>query len=252
VKHAGRKEPPVPDAAGRFRRQAPVDKAAQGTRIGAGDYNIVLVDDHALFRQGLKKIIEGRPGLKIVGEAAGCGHLSDSLEDLDPQLLIIDVSTRNQREIDTVTEIKEGFPGIKLLILTMHRDREYLCRLLECGANGYVPKEGTDEELFFAIDRIQNGESYISSAISETLLDAWREIRPVIDGPNLTVREKEILRLIAEGRSSKEVANLLHISIHTVDRHRANIMNKLKVNKVTDLVKYAIAKGFVVPESGEG
>ena len=252
MKHTGRREPPVPDAAGLIRGEAPAEKAAEGTRVGAGDYSIVVVDERALFRQGLKKIIEGRPGLKIVGEAAGRGQLSDLLEDLDPQLLIIDVSTRNQREIDTVTEIKGRFPGIKLLILTMHRDKEHLCRLLECGANGYLPREGTDEELFFAIDRIQNGESYLSSSISETLLDAWREIQPAIGRHGLTVREKEILRLIAEGKSSKEVAKILHISIHTVDRHRANIMGKLKVNKVTDLVKYAIAKGFIMSESGEG
>jgi DNA-binding NarL/FixJ family response regulator len=141
-------------------------------------------------------------------------------------------------------------PKVKILVLTMHKDQEYLHQAITAGAEGYLLKEDADAELFSAIDRVRKGKIYVSPNLSEGLTQDWIKItrgdhRPSFELEQLTVREREVLKLIAEGKSGKEIGDLLFISARTVERHRANIMEKLNVKKTADLVKYAVQKGYV-------
>jgi DNA-binding NarL/FixJ family response regulator len=212
-----------------------------------GTYRIVVADDHALFRQGLKGILEGAADLEVVGEAGDGLELLNLLNanQLDPHLVILDISMPNLRGIEAIREIKTIHPNVKILIVTMHKDKEYLLQSLAAGADGYFLKKDADTELFAAIEKIRNKKNYVSPHLSEELADDWEQIRMGFIKPLLTPREREVLKLIAEGKSNKEVADLLFVSVHTVERHRANIMEKLNLKKTADLVKYAIQKGYI-------
>jgi DNA-binding NarL/FixJ family response regulator len=215
-----------------------------------GSYHIVLVDDHVMFRQGLKRILEERSGFKVVGEV-DCGlELLKLLKKLVPDLIILDISMPNLRGLEVIHEIKMNHSHVKILVLTMHKDKEYLHQALSAGAEGYLLKEDADSELFSAIGRVRQGKKYVSPKLSEGLAEDWVKLTRGDRGPSfeperLTVREREVLKLIAEGKSSKEIGELLFISVRTVERHRANIMEKLNLKKTADLVKYAIQKGYV-------
>jgi len=213
-------------------------------------YCIVLADDHVLVRQGLRRILEGRADLKVIGEANDGLELLNLLMTVSPDMIILDIFMPNLRGIEAIHEIKRMNPDAKVLILTMHKDKEYLYLALSAGAKGYLLKEDADKELFSAIEKVRQGRTYVSPYFSEQVIDDVVHIgrgdsKSVFDLDPLTVREKEILKLIAEGKSSKEIAHLLSISVFTVNNHRASIMEKLNLKKATDLVKYAIRKGYV-------
>ena len=210
-------------------------------------YRIVLADDHKMFRLGVKKIIDEIDDLEITGEVGDGLELLGLLKKSTPQMVILDISMPNLRGIEATREIKMIDPAVKILILTMHKNKEYLYHCFAAGAEGYLLKEDTDTELFSAIETIRRGGVYISPVLSMELADDLSKIytgtqRPPLE--RLTVREREVLTLIAEGKSRKEIAELLFISVHTVGHHRANIMKKLKFKKSADLVKYAIKKGY--------
>jgi DNA-binding NarL/FixJ family response regulator len=213
-------------------------------------YRITLVDDHVLLRQGLRRIIEEFSGLEVVGEAGDGMELLRLLNRTVPDLVILDISMPNLRGIEAISEIKSRHSCVKVLILTMHRDKEYLYQAVSSGADGYLLKDDADTELFSAIRKIREGEFYVSPSLTEELT-AYRRLAgrggagPSFAQECLTTREREVLKLIAEGRSSKEVADLLYISARTVDHHRANIMSKLNLRKIADLVKYAINRGYI-------
>ncbi len=211
---------------------------------------IVLSDDHALFRLGLKRILEGIPGTAVIGEAADGFELLKILKRLKPDLILLDISMPRLRGLEAISEIKALHPGVKILILTMHKRKEYLREAIAAGAAGYLLKEDAGAELAAAIDRVGKGKTYVSPLIAEELTDEWArfsrgELQPEFRGVSLTLREREVLKLIAEGKSSKEIADLLIISARTAEHHRANIMMKLHANKTADLVKYACSHGYV-------
>jgi DNA-binding NarL/FixJ family response regulator len=208
-------------------------------------YHIVLADDHALVRQGLKRTLEENVGLEVVGEAGDGLELLDLLKKLTPHMVILDISMPKLRGIEAIREIKMEHPRVKVLMLTMHKEKEYLHQAMSAGADGYFLKKDVDTELFSAIEKIRQGEIYVSHSLSQGLAEMWEEIRHGFRKPILTNREREVLKLIAESKSSKEIAALLFISVHTVERHRANLMEKLNMKKAADLVKYAIDKGYV-------
>ncbi len=213
-------------------------------------YRIVLADDHVLVRQGLRRILEGMPDLEVVGEANDGLELLDLLKRVTPDLVLLDIFMPNLRGIEAIHEIRKIHPEAKVLILTMHKDKEYLYLALSAGAKGYLLKEDADQELFSAIEKVRQGKTFISPHFSEEVVDDLVQIgkgdaRAVFETDPLTPREREVLKLIAEGKSSKEIGQLLCISVLTVNNHRANIMEKLNLNKATDLVKYAIRKGYV-------
>jgi DNA-binding NarL/FixJ family response regulator len=203
-----------------------------------------------MFRQGLKRILAERSGFEVVGEV-DCGlELLKLLEKLVPDLVILDISMPNLRGLEAIHEIKMNHPNVKILVLTMHKDKEYLHQAVSAGAEGYLLKEDADSELFSAIDRVRQGKKYVSPKLSEGLAEDWAKLIRGDHGPSfepekMTNRERQVLKLIAEGKSSKEIGELLFISVRTVERHRANIMEKLNLKKTADLVKYAIQKGYI-------
>jgi len=213
-------------------------------------YSIILADDHALVRQGLRRILEGMEDLEVVGEANDGLELLQLLTRITPQMVILDIFMPNLRGIEAITEIKAMHPGVKILILTMHRDKEYLYLALSAGAKGYLLKEDAPKELFSAIAKVRQDKTYISPYFSDKVADDLVQIgrgdaKALLETDPLTPREREVLKLVAEGKSSKEIAALLFISVFTVNNHRASIMEKLKLKKSTDLVKYAIRKGYI-------
>jgi DNA-binding NarL/FixJ family response regulator len=198
----------------------------------------------------LRRILEGTAGLEVVGEANDGLELLDLLTRVNPHLVILDIFMPNLRGIEAIHEIKKIHPEVKILILTMHKDKEYLYLALSAGAKGYLLKEDADKQLFSAIEKVRQGKTYISPQFSEEVVDDLVQVgrgnaRTVFEVDPLTPREREVLKLIAEGKSSKEIANALFISVFTVNNHRASIMEKLNLNKATDLVKYAIRKGYI-------
>jgi DNA-binding NarL/FixJ family response regulator len=216
-----------------------------------GPYRIVLADDHVIFRQGIKRILEPLEDLEVVGEAGDGLLLIGLLKDARADMVILDISMPNLRGLEAALEVKAIYPDIKVLFLTMHREKEYLHRAMSAGADGYMLKEDADTELFSAINTIRQGGTYISPLLSlqltDLLVQKYRSPGLDPDHDPLTTREKEIVKLIAEGKSGAEIAGMLYISVRTVQHHRANIMRKLGIKKTADLIKYAISKGYTAP-----
>jgi len=217
-------------------------------------YKIVLADDHVMFRRGVKKIIQGMAEVEVVGEAGDGLELLELLKKNIPHMVILDISMPNLRGLEATREIKAIHPEVKILILTMHKDKEYLYHAFSAGAEGFLLKEDADTELHAAIEKLKKGGTYISPLLSSQLTDLLMERsrygvgQPLAPREPLTTREREIIKLIAEGKSSKEIGELLFISNRTVQHHRANIQRKLNIKKTADLVKYAIQKGYTSPE----
>jgi DNA-binding NarL/FixJ family response regulator len=212
-------------------------------------YQIILADDHVMFRQGIKKIIDEAGNLQVMGEAGNGAELMELLGKKVPDMIILDISMPQSPGLDAAKEIKTRYPQVKILILTMHKSNEYLNHSLAAGADGYLLKEDADTELFSAIDTIRQHGTYISPLLStqlkELLIQKFRGDRLSPAADPLSKREKEVLTLIAEGKSSKEIGQQLLISARTAEHHRANIMRKLNCRKTAELVKYAIRKGYV-------
>jgi DNA-binding NarL/FixJ family response regulator len=209
---------------------------------------VVLADDHVMFRKGLTMMLAEKPRFEIVGEAGSGLELLDQLKRVTPDIVIMDISMPGLRGIEATKEIKSLRPEVKVLILTMHKDKDYLHKALLSGADGYLLKEDADTELFSAIETIRNNRIYISPILTRDLPDEWAKVcRGKIDlhEESLSNREREVLKLTAEGKSSREIAELLFISIRTVEHHRSKIMYKLGVKKAADLIRYAVQKGYV-------
>jgi DNA-binding NarL/FixJ family response regulator len=209
-------------------------------------YQVMLADDHALFRSGVKRILEEIPGVQVVGEAADGMQLLALLKESTPDLVILDISMPNLRGLEIIQEIKTSYPQVQILMLTMHKNPEYLSYALGAGAAGFLLKEDADPELLEAVAAIRRGKTYLSPAISQVLPELLRRGIQPNGTPQevLTHREREILKLLSDGKSSKEIGNLLFISLRTVQNHRANIMRKLKVRRIADLIKYAVRTGY--------
>ena len=213
-------------------------------------YRIVLADDHILFRRGLKSIIDQADGFEVIGEAGDGIELLKLLRTMTPHMVIVDISMPNLRGIEAVRELKKQYPEMKVLVLTMHKNHSYLQQAVSAGAEGYLLKEDTDPELFVAMEKIRAGQKYVSPHLREGMIKDWaqlprRTVTGSYPGEILTPREIEIVKLIADGKSSKEIGEILFISFRTVERHRANIMDKLGMKKAADVVKYAIQKGYI-------
>jgi DNA-binding NarL/FixJ family response regulator len=211
-------------------------------------YRIVLVEDHILVREGIKKIIEDFADLQVVGEVGDGFQVLDLLQRSPINMVILDISMPNLSGIETTREIKKNFPAVKVLILTMHKKKEYLKDALIAGADGYLLKEDAAKELLSAIKKIRGEEIYVSPLLSTEMATLFTQIHrqapAPVSGETLTPREIEVIKLIAAGRSSKEIAALLFLSFRTIQNHRTKIMRKLNLKKNIDLVKYAIQMGY--------
>ena len=209
---------------------------------------VVVADDHVLFRQGMKKLLEEMPDVEVIGEAGDGLELLDLLKELAPDIVLVDISMPNIRGIEATHEIKSRYPHTKVLILTMHKGKEYLYHAISAGVHGYLLKEDSDIELLSAIETVRNGGIYVSQSLSgEMAGDLSRLIRgktkSMRDG--LSNRETEVMTLISEGKTNNEIGELLSISPRTVETHRAHILEKLKLKGTADMVRYAIENGIV-------
>ncbi len=203
-------------------------------------YRILLADDHPLLREAIKKSIAEIPDLQVVGEAGDGLELLEVLKSSVPDLILLDIFMPRFNGIEAAEEIKKCYPTVKILILTMIKSAEFLHRALQIGVNGYLLKENAFSDLISAIRTIQKGKTYLSPLITDQIMQILADrVKP--ETP-LTKREISVLQLLSEGKSSREIAELLFISIHTVNRHRSNIKRKLNLRKTADLVKYAIQK----------
>ena len=204
---------------------------------------ILLADDHGIVRRGLKSLLESQPGLSVIGEAADGLEALRLCSELSPDLLIIDISMplMNGIEVASRAQKLEAAPGV--IILSMHADESYIMRALAAGARGYLVKDATDEDLIPAVRAVAAGKPFFSPTVAAVLMEDYvRQLRArgLSDSYELlTVREREILQLLAEGRSNKEVAALLDVGLSTVETHRANLMKKLDLHSVADMVRFA-------------
>ena len=215
------------------------------------EIKVLLADDHAVLREGVKMVLEVNPGITVVGEAEDGREALDLVEKLDPDVVVMDIAMPNLNGLEATRQIKRRFPRTQVVILTMHENQQYLAQIVKVGAVGCVLKRAAGAELVTAVKAAARGESYFSPAIASMLLEDYR-VRLRFEGKDeaeiLTEREREVLQLIAEGKSNQQIAELLTLSIKTVQTHRAHIMEKLDVHDRTDLVKYAIRMGMITSD----
>lgn len=211
-------------------------------------YRIILADDHTILRQGIRRLVEEIPGLQVLAEAHDGLSLLALLKQRTPDLVIADITMPGMGGIEATREIRRLYPAVKVLILTMHKRIEYLQHVLSAGAHGYLLKEDSNDELALAIETIRKGRTYITQSLALGMADYLKRLRTSEAPPlrkTLTEREQGILRLIAAGNSSREIADILGISLRTVQNHRANMMQKIGAKKTADLIKYAVEKCYV-------
>jgi len=209
-------------------------------------YTIILADDHAMLREGIRKIIERIEGVLISGEANDGLELLELLKKSSPNLIILDISMPNLRGLEAIREIRKTYPKVKILVLTMHKKKEFLRQALRDGADGFLLKEDAGSELIRAVQTVRKGGKYLSPLLANVLTSlAVEEENPEV----LTMREREVLKLLVEGKRTIEIAAALYISPHTVRRHRSNIMEKLNIKNLADLVKYAISQSYILDHS---
>ncbi len=207
---------------------------------------IVLADDHILLRQGLQVLIDAEPDLEIVGQASSGTEVIEHARSLSPDLVVMDVSMPDGDGIRATAHIRSHFPAVRVLGLSRHLDPGYARRLLDAGASGYIVKRTTATALIRAIRLVDRGETYIDAAVAPLLVKKTRDHRRgATDSSDLTPREAEVLRLIARGRSNRDIAVALGISVKTVEFHKARSVAKLGLPSRADIVRYAIGEGWM-------
>lgn len=210
---------------------------------------ICIAEDHAILRDGLKALLAPEQGVEVVAEAADGLELIEQVKLHRPEVIVLDLSMPKLHGLQAIREIKRWSPESRVLVLTMHSEDEHILAALQAGADGYLLKESTRSELIQAIRAVSEGESYLSPAVSKTVIQGYLRGKPstppVSAWETLTHREREILKLIAEGYKNREIAACLHVSIKTVETHRTNLMRKLDLHNVSALTAFAIQKGLV-------
>ena len=211
---------------------------------------ILLADDHAVLRSGLRALLERHEDISVVGEATDGRELVQMAVKLEPDVVITDIGMPNLNGTEATAQITAKHPNVKVIMLSMHSDESYVLRALKAGARGYLLKESSSEaDLITALRAVHSGKAYFSPAISALLVEDYvRQLRDkdAVDSYELlSPREREILQLIAEGKSNKDIANLLNLSLYTVETHRGNILQKLNLHSVPELILYAVRKGVI-------
>jgi len=215
----------------------------------SGKRRIVLVEDHTVVREGLRVLLASHPDLEVVGEAGDGDEAVQSVENLRPDLVLMDLSMPKENGMEAIRDIKRQFPETKILALTVHDSEEYVLAALKAGADGYILKKATHAELVMAVRSVLDGEPYLSPGISDKVIKGYLAGKNILRGTTswhtLTPREMGVLKLIAGGYKSKEIAGHLFISVNTVEKHRNNIMKKLDLHSASALTAFAIKKGLV-------
>ncbi len=213
------------------------------------EIRILLADDHIVIRGGLRLVLERELGFRVVGEAADGKEAIKLAQDLSPDVAVLDVAMPNLNGIEAARQITAASPAIAVVMLSMHSDESYVLRALNAGARGYLLKDSPEEDLIAAIRAVSEGKAFFSPAISRVLVDDYvRQMRKrgLEDSYELlTAREREVLQLLAEGKSNKEIAGRLNLSTYTVETHRSNLMEKLNLHGIPELILYAVRKGII-------
>lgn len=205
---------------------------------------ILLADDHAVVRQGFRMILSAQPDMEIVGEAGNGREAVEMAAELKPDVAVMDVAMPELNGIEATRRIAAANPATRVLALSMHKDSVYVREILRAGARGYLLKDAIDSDLLAAVRAVARGEGYLSPAVSDAVLTDYR--KHVTDPLDLlSTREREVLQLIAEGKTNKEIAGLLKLSVYTVDAHRSRIMEKLNLHSTGELVRFAVRKGLI-------
>jgi len=217
------------------------------------DIQVLLAEDHTIVRKGLRSILDSAPGIKVVGEAEDGRAALQAARQLHPDVVLMDVTMPGLNGLEATRQIKQELPDIKILILTVHTNEKYILQVLRAGASGYLVKQAAVEELTSAIEAVHRGDSFLSPSISKKVVEAYvgqgASVATQDSYEKLTPREREVLQLIAEGHSSREISEILHISIKTVGVHRTNLMTKLDLHNAAELTQYAVRKGVIAPDT---
>lgn len=211
---------------------------------------VLLADDHTLVRAGIRSLLEKMPEVEVVGEAGNGREAIELIKQLRPNVALMDIAMPELNGLEAVAQVAKFNPSVKVIILSMHANEEYVMQALRAGASGYLLKGSATSELKLALDAVAAGDTYLSPRISKQVIENYLGRVTNTAGPReqLTPRQREIVQLIAEGKSTKEIAGLLKLSVKTVDAHRGQIMTKLQIYDVPGLVRYAMRRGLVPPE----
>jgi two-component system response regulator NreC len=225
----------------------------QNSAVATGKTRILIAEDHAILRDGLRSLLEKEPALEVIGEAVNGQEAVHMAAAQKPDLVIMDLSMPGTNGTEAIPLIKKRNSDIKIIALTVHNAEEYVRATLDAGADGYVLKEDSHRDLIAAIRNVVNGKTYLSPGICTHVVSGFlskpgsdqtdTQIHPTWD--SLTVREREILKLIAEGNRNKDISNYLHISVKTVEKHRSNLMHKLDAHSVSELTTFAIRNNLI-------
>jgi len=212
-------------------------------------YRIVIAEDHTILREGLHSLLSSEPDFEVVGEAENGREAIRQADKKRPDLMLIDLSMPKMNGMDAIREIKKSHPKIQIVALTVHKTEEYILATLQAGANGYVLKDATHAELMLALRNVLKGKTFLSPGVSEKVIDGYLEgrkhLKTQTSWDTLSAREREILKLIAEGHKNREIAKDLFLSLKTVEKHRSNLMKKLDLHNAAALTAFAIEKGLV-------
>jgi two-component system response regulator NreC len=209
---------------------------------------VVVADDHTILRQGIKALLDNQEGIEVVGEAKDGREAIKTIEELLPDVILMDIAMPGLNGLEATRRIKKKFPKTKVVVLTMHANEEYIFQILNAGADGYLVKETAFQDLISAINAVHKGAAFMSPSISKKVMTDYiqrAQGEEKVGFDTLTTREREILQLVAEGNSNKKIAKALFISPKTVETHRAHIMDKLNIHDRAGLIKYAIRKGMI-------
>lgn len=215
------------------------------------NFRVLIADDHGVVREGLRALLAKSPEIAVVGEASDGREAVRLAAELHPNIVIMDIGMPLLNGVDATSQILSRDPDIKVIILSMHSDESYILRALNAGAKGYLLKDSAEGDILPAVQTVAQGRPYFSPIIASTLLDEYlqtmrkNKVRDSYD--LLTDREKEVLQLLAEGKSNKEVATVLNLSPYTIESHRTNLMQKLNLHNTAEIVLYAVRKNIVAP-----
>jgi len=211
---------------------------------------VLLAEDHTIVRKGLRSLLDGEADIEVVGEAEDGQQAVEEAQLLLPDIVLMDITMPILNGLEATRQIKQLCPQIKVVVLTVHSTAEYVFQILRAGGSGYVIKQAAVSELIQAIRAVYRGDAFLSPSISRQVVDEYgRRAAAMEDTYNkLTAREREVLQMIAEGRTNRQIANLMHVTVKTVEAHRASLMNKLDLHSIAELTTYALRKGIASSE----
>lgn len=212
-----------------------------------GNLSVILADDHSLVRAGIRGLLEALGYVDVIAEAGDGRTVLKLVKEHDPNIVLLDIAMPSLNGLEVASRISKEFPRTRVIMLSMHANEEYVLQALRSGASGYLLKDAAMDELRIAMDSVMKGKTYLSPSISRTLIDSYLDNSAAARSPleRLTARQREILQLVAEGNTTRQIAEMLNVSVKTVETHRAQLMDRLEIHDVPGLVRYAIRTGLI-------